>query len=187
MENQKTAEQIAAELAAAKAAQADALNAKKAEEKAAKADAKKAADAVKAEEKITAKAAKEAEKAKAIEDKKAATAASTAAKADASAAAKAAKEAKRGPEQNGVRRPGAAGLCGQAWAMFDRLSGELRQPVPVSNALEEARKLGLNEANVRCEYARWKKYNGVEGRVAKIVVPAEPAVPATTEGEQAAQ
>ena len=82
-------------------------------------------------------------------------------------AAKAAKEANRQPEQNGVRRPGAEGKCGRVWAIADRLSAALGQPVPVADVLVEAEAEGLSASNTRCEYARWKKFNGLSGRITK--------------------
>lgn len=173
---EKTQEQLAAEQAAAEAKakkEAEAA-AKKAEREAKKAEAQAKKDAA-AKEHADKKAAKEQEKAAA----KAKLEADKKAKEDDKAAAKAAKEANRQPEQNGVRRPGPNGLCGQAWAIFDELSQKLGQPTPIANAMEVAKERGLNEANVRTEYARWKKFYGIAGRVA---LPA--AAPA--EGAQAA-
>ena len=43
--------------------------------------------------------------------------------------------------------------------------------------MEVAKTQGLNEANVRTEYARWKKFYGIAGRV---------TLPTATEGGQAA-
>lgn len=84
-------------------------------------------------------------------------------------AKQAAKEAKANaekmPEQNGVRRPKPDTLCGKAWALFDECSRRLASPVPVNFALTLAPNFGLNEGNVKTEYARWKKFNGVEGRI----------------------
>jgi hypothetical protein len=146
MAEEKTAEEIAAEKAAADKAKAD--------EKARK-------DAEKAE----AKAKKEAEKAaaaKAREDKKAAEAAERQRKKDEAAAAR---EASRMPEQNGIRRPKPDGLCGKAWAIFDDISKQNGAPASIGESMEVARSQGLNEANVRAEYARWRKFFGISGRV----------------------
>lgn len=153
-EAQKAADKAKAE----KKAQADALKAQK------KADAD-AAKAKKAEEAAAKKAAVEKEKA----DKKAAKEAKAKAKAEEAAKVKM-------PEQNGVRRPKPEGLCGKAWAEMDRLSAALGQPVPIATLLESTNKQGLNEGNVRAEYARWRKFNSVTGRV---TLPTPPAVAAT--------
>lgn len=146
-ENEKTEAQLAAEKAAAAA--------KKAEEKAA---AKAARDAAKAEEKEKNKAKKEAEKA--------AKEAEKAQKAAEKEAAKTAKEASKMPESNGVRRPKPETLCGRAWAVFDEVSAKNGAPASIKESLEIAVARGLNEGNVRVEYARWRKFFGITGRIA---------------------
>lgn len=150
-ENEKTEAQLAAEKAAAAA--------KKAEEKA---QAKAAKDAAKAEE----KAKKDAEKLAAKEAKEAEKAAKAQEKIEAAAAAKAAKEANKMPEANGVRRPKPETLCGQAWAVFDEVSAKNGAPASIKESLEIAKARGLNEGNVRVEYARWRKFFGITGRIA---------------------
>ena len=95
-----------------------------------------------------------------------------AAKEQAKADAKAAREANRQPEQNGIRRPGPDGLCGRVWGLADELSASLGQPVPIANLLEAGGAQGLNPSNIRTEYARWKKFHGLTGR---ITLPTEQA------------
>lgn len=150
-ENEKTEAQLAAEKAAAAA--------KKAEEKA---QAKAAKDAAKAEE----KAKKDAEKLAAKEAKEAEKAAKAQEKIEAAAAAKAAKQANKMPEANGVRRPKPETMCGQAWAVFDEVSAKNGAPASIKESLEIAKARGLNEGNVRVEYARWRKFFGITGRIA---------------------
>lgn len=166
----KTEEQLAAEAAKqaekeAKAAAAAVAKAAKAAERAAK---KKAAEAEKAEKKKAAEAAKAA-KLKAVADAKAEKEAAKAAKEQAKLDAKVAKDSQRQPEQNGIRRPGPDGKCGQVWGLADTLSAELGQAVPIANLLKAGEEQGLNPNNIRTEYARWKKFHGLSGR---IVAPA---------------
>jgi len=190
----KTEEQIAAEAATAakqaekeaKVAAAAELKAAKAAERAAKKEAAEAAKAdkkasveaekaAKAQAKLDAKAAKEAEKAAKAQaklDAKAAKEAEKAAKAQAKLDAKAAKEAQRQPEQNGVRRPGPDGLCGKVWGLADSLSAEMSQAVPIANLLKAGEEQGMNVSNIRTEYARWKKFHGLSGRITAPVVDA---------------
>jgi hypothetical protein len=139
----KTPEQIAAEAADKKAKAA-------ADAKAAKAEAKAAKDAAKVDAKAKADADKAAAAAKKEADK---------------AATLAAREATKMPEQNGIRRPKADGLCGKAWAIFDSISSANGAAASISEAMEVARSQSLNEANVRAEYARWRKFYGIVGRV----------------------
>ena len=150
--SEKTQEQLDAEAAAAAQKQA-----KKEAKAAAAAEAKAAKDAERAAKKAAAEAEKEAAKA----EREAAKAAKEQAKAD----AKAAREANRQPEQNGIRRPGPEGLCGQVWGLADCLSQELGQAVPIANLLEAGVAAGLNPSNIRTEYARWKKFHGLSGRI----------------------
>jgi hypothetical protein len=179
--SEKTKEQLEQEEAERKAAAKAQKEAKAKETAAAKeARAKERAEKKAAAEqaKVDAKAQKEAEKQaklKAKEDAKAAKEAEKQAKAKAKADAKAAKEANRQPEQNGVRRPGPDGKCGQVWAMADKMSNDLGQAVPIANLLESAKAAGMNESNVRTEYARWKKFHGLTGR---ITIPTPQAAPA---------
>lgn len=124
-------------------------------------DAEAAAQAQKqAEKEAKAAAAAEAKAAKQAERE-----AKKAAKEQAKADAKAAREANRQPEQNGIRRPGPEGLCGQVWGLADSLSQQLGQAVPIANLLEAGVAAGLNPSNIRTEYARWKKFHGLSGRI----------------------
>lgn len=138
---------------AAKKAQQDELKAKK--------EALKAEAAAKAAEVAAAKAAEVAEKQAKIEAREAAKAEREAAK----AAKIAEREANRQPEQNGVRRPGPNGACGKVWTHADTLSTQLGRPVSIAELMVETDKESLNQSNVRTEYARWKKFHGISGKV----------------------
>lgn len=155
--SEKTPEQLAAEKAE--------LEAKKAADKAAKEQAKAEAKAKREQEAAEKKAAKEAEKAQKKADAEAKKAAEKAAKEQAKLDAKAAREANRMPEQNGIRRPKPDTLCGKAWGIFDSVSAKNGAPASIGESMELAKADGLNEANVRAEYARWRKFHGITGRV----------------------
>jgi multidrug efflux pump subunit AcrA (membrane-fusion protein) len=168
--SEKTQEQLDAEAAAKAQKQADkeAKAAAAAEAKAAKQAEREAKKAAAEAEKEAGKAEREAAKQAKIDAKEAAKAAKEAEKAakeQAKADAKAAKEASRQPEQNGIRRPGPEGLCGQVWGLADSLSQQLGQAVPIANLLEAGAAAGLNPSNIRTEYARWKKFHGLSGRI----------------------
>lgn len=152
----KTPEQLAAEKAELEAKAAD---------KAAKEQAKAEAKAKREQEAAEKKAAKEAEKAQKKADAEAKKAAEKAAKEQAKLDAKAAREANRMPEQNGIRRPKPDTLCGKAWGIFDTVSAKNGAPASIGESMELAKADGLNEANVRAEYARWRKFHGITGRV----------------------
>lgn len=160
---EKTQEQLDAEAAAKaqKQAEKEAKAAAAAEAKAVKQAEREAKKAAAEAEKEAKKAEREAAKQAKIDAKEAAKAAKEQAKVD----AKAAKEASRQPEQNGIRRPGPEGVCGQVWGLADKLSQELGQAVPIANLLEAGVAQGLNPSNIRTEYARWKKFHGLSGRI----------------------
>lgn len=152
-----TDEQKAAEAAAKAQAKADA---------AAKAQAEKQA---KAAQKATEKAEREAKR---EADKKA--------KADAKIAAKqAAEDAKKAgqmPMQNDIRRPKANTECGKAWGIFDSISNANGSPAAIADAMVQTRAAGINDATTRTQYARWRKFHGVEGRIVAVTTKApEPA------------
>lgn len=165
MNTEKTAEQVAAEVEPA-AAEKQAVQERKAAEKA-EAKAKREAEAV------AKKANREAEKAAKKEAAEAEKAAKKAEKEQAKLDAVAAKEAARMPEQNGIRRPKPEGLCGRAWAIFDSISAKHGSPASVKESLEEAVPQGLKEGNVKAEYARWRKFHGITGRILAPVAPVE--------------
>ena len=158
---EKTPKQVAADKAAEAKAKADAkaaaAAAKKAEQEAKKAAAKAEREAKAAAKKAAAEKAK-ADRAEAAAKKKADAEA-------AKAAAKEKREAERMPEQNGVRRPKPKTLCGEVWAIADKLSAKLGQPIPIADLLKACEKKNHNPGNVKAEYARWRKFNGVTGRV----------------------
>lgn len=67
--------------------------------------------------------------------------------------------------QNGVTRPLPETLCGKAWSIADQMSEAKGSPVAVGDLLVETNKVGLNEANVRAEYARWRKFYNITGTI----------------------
>lgn len=129
-----------------------------AEKKAAEAKAKKeAADKAKADKKAAAEQAK-----KDAADKKEAE---KQAKIKAAEDAKKAKEDAKQPEQNGIRRPDPNTQTGKVWTLADELSTKRGSPAAIADLLDVARKAGINDATTRTQYARWRKFYAVEGRV----------------------
>ena len=144
--------------------------------------AKAAAEAAKKAEAEAKKAAAEAEKARKAEERKQAAEAKKAAAAEAKAKAAAEREARKAereaekarkleekeknrmPEKNGVRRPKPETMCGKVWAIADSISEKTGAPAPIASILEEGLKQGLNEGNMKTEYARWRKFYGITGR-----------------------
>jgi hypothetical protein len=164
METQETEEQKAARLESEKQAKA----AQREADKAAKAQAREQGKAAKAAEREQAKAAKEAEKAAKLKAKEEAAAAKKAEQ-------EAAKAAEKQPEQNGIRRPKPEGMCGRAWAIFDEASKARGEPASIGETLPVAVAAGINDATVRTQYARWRKFHNVSGRIEAPKPVQEPA------------
>lgn len=145
---------------------------------------KEATAAARKAEKEGKKAEREATK---VAKKEAEAAVKEAAK-SAKAAAKAAKDAEKAasvtpamPAQNGVTRPKSGTKCATVWDICDSTSNELRQPAPVENVMARALAAGLQPATIRTQYAHWKKFNGLVGRISAPVaapVASEPAAEA---------
>jgi len=139
--------------------------------KAAKAAVTAATKAQKAAKSADDKAGKAVTKAEAA----AKTEAEKLAKAQEAAAAKPAVE--KQPTQNDITRPKADSMTGKAWAIFDQISATNKAPASIGEALPQATAAGINEATTRTQYARWRKFNGVSGRVEAPKAPEAPAAP----------
>ena len=118
-------------------------------EKEAKAAARAAEKEAKAQAAAEAKAQKEAERAAKIAEKE---------------AAKLARITEREPEQNGMRRPKPGTKTRAIWDLCDQLSTELQRPVAIAE-LRAALPEGTNENTIRTQYAFWRKFFGITGRV----------------------
>lgn len=143
----------------------------KAKIKAEKAAAAAAEKEARAKKKADEKAAKEAKKKEEAEAK-------AKAKAEAAAAKEAAKTQGKMPMQNDVRRPKPDSTCGKCWEVYDRLSAERGSPCAIADAKKVLDAQGINEATIRTQYAHWRKFNGVSGRVEAVAAPVPPAPPA---------
>lgn len=155
-----TPEEIAAQAAAKAAAKAAEIAARKA--------AKEAEAKEKAAQKAAEKAAREAQR-QADRERKVAE------KLAQKEAAAQAKVVNKMPEQNGVRRPKPDTICGRNWETYDQISIKNGSPCTIKEALEVLGARGVNESTIRTQYAHWRKFNGIVGRVvAPIPVPPLP-------------
>lgn len=118
--------------------------------------------------KAEAKEAEKAAKAKAKEDAKAAKAEEKAAKA-------AEREANKMPVQNDVRKPKPGTLTGKVWEIAEQVSEEMGTTATIARVLEAGRAQDLNDATIKTQYARWRKFHGIEGRVTETKVAEEKA------------
>lgn len=69
------------------------------------------------------------------------------------------------PEQNGVVRPSAGGVCRAVWDFCDGfLASNGRSPLP-KEIKEASTQEGWNVNNALIEMYQWRKFNGITGRV----------------------
>jgi hypothetical protein len=71
--------------------------------------------------------------------------------------------------QNNVTRPSPDSLCGKIWAAADKLSSEPGHFATIAVLKELPEIKGINDHTVKTQYARWRSFNGVKGRLPKIV------------------
>lgn len=69
------------------------------------------------------------------------------------------------PTQNGIRAPRTGGLCDRVWQVCYNLGQELGRVPAMSEVVAAGLAAGLNEGNIRVEYSRWKKFNGITQRI----------------------
>ena len=86
------------------------------------------------------------------------------------------------PEQNGVKRPSAGGLCRAVWDACWAHQEITGTPPTAKEVKAIAETNGWNPNNASIEYYQWRKFNGITGRVAKAA-PAQAEVETKVEGE----
>ncbi|WP_298593606.1 hypothetical protein [uncultured Rothia sp.] len=69
------------------------------------------------------------------------------------------------PIRNGVRHPRPGTKAYVFWKLYTELSKEQRSPVAFGDARPHIDNLGMNLNSARLEYAEWRKFFGVSGRV----------------------
>lgn len=69
------------------------------------------------------------------------------------------------PEQNGIKMPRPGTQCAQIWEMADSMSKALKAPVSIDELNDKALAAEFNPATIKTQYARWRKFHGVEGRI----------------------
>ena len=92
---------------------------------------------------------------------------------------------KNRPEQNGVKRPSAGGLCRAVWdaCWAHQETTGLPPTAKEVKALAEAN--GWNPNNASIEYYQWRKFNGISGRIAAPKAEIEPKAETKTTVEGA--
>lgn len=68
-------------------------------------------------------------------------------------------------EQNGVVRPMKDGATKRVWEIADSFS-KRNKVATRAQVLEKGLAEGLNQSTITTQYGRWRKYHGIEGRLA---------------------
>ena len=78
-------------------------------------------------------------------------------------------------QRNGVTRPRpkAEGSTARVWEIADGISAKESRPAQRGEVLEAGEALGINPATISTQYARWRKFYGIEGRQPKEEAEAE--------------
>jgi hypothetical protein len=82
-------------------------------------------------------------------------------------------------QQNGITRPAPDSLCGQIWAIADKISHDQNgHPALISQVRAHPDLKDVNEHTIKTQFARWRSYNGIKGRSQLIPVASMPTQPA---------
>lgn len=71
------------------------------------------------------------------------------------------------PSANGITRPSAGTICASVWELAALLSDKLGRTVSLTVLIDAAKDQGINQYTARTQYACWRKFNGITGRVTK--------------------
>ena len=72
------------------------------------------------------------------------------------------------PESNGVKKPSAGTACARVWDIATGLSnqGGESKTARLMDVVKAAEAAGINKFTARTQYARWRVFHGITGRVA---------------------
>lgn len=85
-------------------------------------------------------------------------------------------------QQHGITRPGEGTVTGKVWTAADRLTTQRGNYASIAELKVDASLIGVNDHTIKTQYARWRAFNGVTGRVAKPQEAAKPVVQGADEG-----
>lgn len=76
-------------------------------------------------------------------------------------------------QQHGITRPAQNTKCGLIWAAADQITAETDSPCTIGALRSHPDVANVNEHTIRTQYARWRQYNGISGRLATPAPAAE--------------
>jgi hypothetical protein len=69
------------------------------------------------------------------------------------------------PMKNGISRPGSDTKTGKVWAVADAITATKNRPATIKELMASSELRGMADATIRTQYARWRGFNGISGRV----------------------
>lgn len=69
--------------------------------------------------------------------------------------------------QNGITRPGANTKCGKIWGMCDAISSKTGAPATIAELKAQPAMADINDHTMKTQYARWRAFNNITGRLAQ--------------------
>lgn len=72
---------------------------------------------------------------------------------------------KNRPTANGITQPSAGTTCAKVWDLCTLLSDHLKTTVSLSVLVKTAEEQGINKFTARTQYACWRKFNNITGRI----------------------
>ena len=74
-----------------------------------------------------------------------------------------------GVKQNGIARPGEGTVSGRIWATADKISFDTKTVAPIAVLRDHPNLADVNEATLKTQYARWRQFHDISGRLPRIV------------------
>ena len=74
--------------------------------------------------------------------------------------------APRVSNSQGITRPKSGTICAQVWEACDKHTATDNTPVSIAKLLADKNLAQVNNATLRTQYARWRAFNGIVGKVA---------------------
>lgn len=71
-------------------------------------------------------------------------------------------------QQHGVTRPAENTTCGKIWATADAISHQTHGVAAIAALKEHPAMKDVNDATLKTQYARWRQFNGITGRLPKL-------------------
>ena len=68
-------------------------------------------------------------------------------------------------EYNGVKRPSVGTICAQVWDIASAMAKELGRTPTLSEVTKACMSTNINQFTARTQYARWRVFNGITGRL----------------------